>query len=387
MTGQSSAQLPLFPAQVIGSLPRPQMVRDLLQQRNTMPAQECTARLDDCVRFAIQLQQQAGLDIISDGEWRRSQYIHEFLSRVGGFNRCRHYQHQGKSKLGLVVVERMQTAEPVFVEDAQFLVDHARAVTKATLPSPFLIAVRYWHEEYSRQAYPTWEHFLEHLAEILAREARALAATGIQIVQVDDPALAYFCDRRLTSGQAIHDERLRRDWNIERDLPRAITAINRVCADLGVETHLHCCHSVSKRHSDVQGNYRPILSRLAALQVDQLNLEFAYPDTGDVGDLQYVPEHFRVGMGVVDVRSERLPTVDQIADLAQQGVAHVAPERIALNPDCGFAPDAGEPPTLDEAYTKLCRLVEAARQLRARWSASSTGCRGATRVGARHRKG
>lgn len=365
MTGPSPAHLPLFPAQVIGSLPRPQMVRDLLRQRQTLSPQESTARLDDCVRFAIQLQQQAGLDIISDGEWRRTQYIHEFLSRAGGFRRCRRYQHQGQSKLSLVVVERMKTAAPVFVEDAQFLVANAQAATKVTLPSPFLIAVRYWHQEYSSSAYPTCEHFLEHLAEILAREAQALATTGIQIVQLDDPALAYFCDRRLTSGQAIHDERLQRDWNIDRELDHAIDAINRVCAGLGVETHLHCCHSVSKRHSDVQGNYQPILSRLAALQVDQLNLEFAYPDTGDVDDLQYVPAHFRVGMGVVDVRREQLPSVTEVADLARRGLTHLAPERIALNPDCGFAPDAGEPPTLDEAYTKLCRLVEAARQLRA----------------------
>ncbi|MEE3370237.1 MAG: cobalamin-independent methionine synthase II family protein [Planctomycetota bacterium] len=365
MTGPSLDHLPLFPAQVIGSLPRPQLVRDVLQQRQTFPQQEYVARLDDCVRFAIQLQQQAGLDIISDGEWRRTQYIHEFLSRAGGFRRCRRYQHQGQSKLGLVVVERMKTAAPVFIEDAQFLVDNAQAVTKATLPSPFLIAVRYWHQEYSSSAYPTCAHFLEHLAEILAREAQALETTGIQIVQLDDPALAYFCDRRLTSGQTIHDERLQRDWNIERELKYAIDAINCVCAGLGIETHLHCCHSVSKRHSDVQGNYQPILSRLAALQVDQLNLEFAYPDTGDVEDLKYVPEHFRVGMGVVDVRRERLPSVAEITTLARRGLAHLAPERIFLNPDCGFAPDAGEPPTLDEAYTKLCRLVEAARQLRA----------------------
>ncbi|MBB73920.1 MAG: hypothetical protein CMJ75_05335 [Planctomycetaceae bacterium] len=365
MTGPSPDHLPLFPTQAIGSLPRPQLVRDLLGQRQTLPQQEWRARLDDCVRFAIQLQQQAGLDIISDGEWRRTQYIHEFLSRAGGFRRCRRYQHQGQSRLGLVVVERMQTATPVFVEDAQFLVDNAQAVTKATLPSPFLIAVRYWQPEYSAAAYPTCEHFLEHLAEILAREAQALETTGVQIIQLDDPALAYFCDRRLTSGQAIHDERLQRDWDIGRDLTHAIDAINCVCAGLEVETHLHCCHSVSKRHSDVQGNYQPILPRLTALQVDQLNLEFAYPDTGDVADLKHVPEHFRVGMGVVDVRKERLPSVAEIADLARRGLVHLAPERIVLNPDCGFAPDAGEPPTLDEAYTKLCRLVAAARQLRA----------------------
>ena len=73
-------------------------------------------------------------------------------------------------------------------------------MTKFALPSPFLIAVRYWHEDYSRDAYPTFEHFLEHLAEVLAREAATLAEVGIDIVQIDDPALTYFCDQLMARG-------------------------------------------------------------------------------------------------------------------------------------------------------------------------------------------
>src|SRR5262249_14999070 len=131
---------------------------------------------------------------------------------------------------------------------------------------------------------------------------------------------------------------------------------------------LHCCHSVYKRRSDVTGDYRPILPRLGAARVDRVNLEFAYPGTGDVGDLRLLPEHLGVGMGVVDVRGERLQTVEEVEALAAAGAGILPPERIALNPDCGFAPDAGEPPTIDEAYAKLCRLVEAARRLRGRFA-------------------
>jgi 5-methyltetrahydropteroyltriglutamate--homocysteine methyltransferase len=72
-------------------------------------------------------------------------------------------------------------------------------------------------------------------------------------------------------------------------------------------------------------------------------------------------------MGVLDVRGEKLQTVEQIEVLGAAAAGLVAPERIALNPDCGFAPDAGEPPTIDEAYEKLTRLVAAARRLRARF--------------------
>ena len=341
-------------------MPRPQVVRDVLARRHEMDPERVRHLLDDLVRFAIRLQEQAGLDVVSDGEWRRTQYIREFLSRVGGFERCRSYTHQGETKTTEVAVRRMTATEPVFAEDARFLVENTDRVTKFALPSPFLIAVRYWHEDYSREAYPTLEHFLEHLAEILAREARALVEAGIDVVQIDDPALTYYCDRELMAGAQSHDERLRRDWDVGRQFPLALAAINRVAEGLRAEVHLHCCHSVSKRKSDVTGDYRPILPRLGDAQVDRVNLEFAYPGTGDMGDLKLLPDHLGVGLGVVDVRSERIPSVEEIEALAAAGAGIVAPGRIALNPDCGFAPDAGEPPTIDEAYEKLSRLVAAA---------------------------
>jgi 5-methyltetrahydropteroyltriglutamate--homocysteine methyltransferase len=362
-----TAQLPLLFTQGIGSLPRPQVVRDLLVRRHELSPDGFQRVLDDLVRFAIRLQEQAGLDVVSDGEWRRSQYIREFLTRVGGFERCRRYTHQGEAKVTEVLVRRLVAAAPVFVEDARFLVANTDRVTKFALPSPFLIAIRYWHENYSREAYPTPQHFLEHLSEILAREARAVVEAGIDIVQIDDPALTYFCDRRLMAGDEFHDERLRREWDIDRQIPEALAAINRVAEGLRAEVHLHCCHSVYKRQSDVTGDYQPILPRLREAKVDRLNLEFAYPGTGNVSDLKLLPDHLNVGMGVVDVRGERVQPIEEIEALGAAGVGVLGPERMALNPDCGFAPDAGEPPTIDEAYGKLRGLVEAAKRLRERF--------------------
>src|SRR5207237_10794579 len=116
---------------------------------------------------------------------------------------------------------------PVFLKDSEFLVRNTDRCTKFALPSPFLIAIRYWHEDYSAAAYPTLQHFMDHLTDILAAEAQALSRAGIDIIQLDDPALTYFCDRRLTSGSSdIHDERLRRDWKIDQQFLQSIAAIN-----------------------------------------------------------------------------------------------------------------------------------------------------------------
>jgi 5-methyltetrahydropteroyltriglutamate--homocysteine methyltransferase len=373
MKTRRTRQLPPFATHPIGSLPRPQVVRDLLARRQDIPAERFQRTLDDLVLFAIRLQEQAGLDVVSDGEWRRTQYIREFLTRVGGFERCRKFTHQGETKYTEVVVRRMTAAEPVFAADARFLVEHTDRLTKFALPSPFLIAIRYWHEDYSQDAYPTLQHFLDDLAHLLAREARALVEAGIDIVQLDDPALTYFCDRQLISGGGTHDERLRRDWDIDRQFPEALTAINRVVEGLRAEVHLHCCHSVYKRHSDVTGDYKPILPRLREAKVDRVNLEFAYPGTGDVSDLKLLPEHLDVGVGVVDVRSERVQKVEEIEAMASAAAAVVPPHRIALNPDCGFAPDAGEPPTIDEASEKLSRLTAAAARVRKRLAGGVQG--------------
>ena len=368
MQTPGTSQLPLFYTHGIGSLPRPKFVQDFLKRRDEMPPDRFRGVLDEMVIFAIRMQEEVGLDVVGDGEWRRTQYIREFLRRIGGFEPCRRYEHQGEVKYAEVVVRRITAAEPVFAEDARFLARNTDRCRKFALPSPFLIATRYWHEDYSREAYPTFQHFVEHLAEILRREALAIVEAGIDIVQIDDPALTYFCDRRLMAGEQTHDERLRRQWNVDEQLPEAVAAINHIANGLNAEVHLHCCHSVYKRRSDVTGDYKPILPRLRDIKVDRINLEFAYHGTGDISDLTLLPQHLNVGMGVVDVRSEQLQTVEQIEAIAAAGAEVIDPRRIALNPDCGFAPDAGEPPTIDEAYEKLSRLVAAAKRLRRRFA-------------------
>ena len=83
----------------------------------------------------------------------------------------------------------------------------------------------------------------------MSRILRAAVEAGIDIVQVDDPALTYFCDRSLMAREGTHDKRLRREWNPERQIPEAINAINRVVEGVKAEVHLHCCHSVYKRRS------------------------------------------------------------------------------------------------------------------------------------------
>ena len=366
MRTDKTRRLPLFFTQVIGSLPRPKLVLDLHARRSQMPEKRFNSVLDEMVIFAIRLQEEAGLDVISDGEWRRIHYVGEFLDRVGGFENIRPFGHAGEQKFHQVVTSKMQTSEPVFVRDAEFLVAHTDRVTKFALPSPFLIGIRYWHEDFSKDAYPTMQHFMAHLTEILVREAKAIEKAGVDIIQLDDPALTYFCDRHLMDLGETHDDRLRRTWDPETQIPDAIRHINAIAEGLRTEVQLHCCHSVYKRQSDVTGNYEPLLPYLKNAKLDRVNLEFAYKDTGDITDLKLLPDALGIGLGVVDVRTERIQEIDEMESLGASAAQYVDPGRIALNPDCGFAPGMGEPPSIDEAFEKLSRLVSAAKRLRER---------------------
>lgn len=364
MKTERTKRLPPFYTHVIGSLPRPKMVLDLLHSRNQMDENDYHKAMDEMVLFAIRLQERAGLDVVSDGEWRRSQYIAEFLNRIGGFKKVRKFIHHGEEKLTDVIVDKIEAGDPVFFRDAKFLAQSSHRLTKFALPSPFLIATRYWHEDYSTKAYPTREDFIDELSIILYHEAKSLIEAGIDIIQLDDPALTYFCDEKVLKGDT-HDDRLKQNWDINRQMPHAVQAINRIVDGLQAEFHLHCCHSVYKRMSDVNGNYQPILPWLKNAKIDQVNLEFAYHGTGDITDLNHLPDNLNVGMGVVDVRTENFQTVEDIAVIAEDGAKMIAPKRIAMNPDCGFSPDAGEPPTVDEAYLKLKNMCLASKKLQA----------------------
>jgi 5-methyltetrahydropteroyltriglutamate--homocysteine methyltransferase len=122
--------------------------------------------------------------------------------------------------------------------------------------------------------------------------------------------------------------------------------------------------------SDVIGNYKPLLPFLKDAAIDQLNLEFAYNETGEVDDLEYLPDHLRVGMGVIDVCREHVDNPDEIQQRVFTGIDLIGVDRIALNPDCGFAPDAFEPTTIDEAFDKLIRLTDTAQKLREQYTRS-----------------
>ena len=257
----------------------------------------------------------------------------------------------------MTVTEPLEVRRPgLIAEEARFLVESTYRATKVCVPSPYLLGVRLWEQEWSSKAYATRDEFIDALVPILRNEVLALADTGVSVIQVDEPHLCVLVDPKI---RATFD-----DPQYEMDL--AAAKINEVIQGVeGVRLALHLCRrNWGRKGWGADGGYEPIIETIKRIEVDQHVMEFSIPAAGDVAILKELPEDALIGLGCVECRFEKIDTPDEIVARVEEAMKYVAPERLSLNPDCGFAPSGGSEIPLDEAYLKLKNEVEAARRLR-----------------------
>jgi 5-methyltetrahydropteroyltriglutamate--homocysteine methyltransferase len=156
---------------------------------------------------------------------------------------------------------------------------------------------------------------------------------------------------------------------------RAVDWINEILDGVaGVSLAVHLCRrNWGRRGWGAAGGYEAILHHLRRLKASQLLLEFSIPVAGDVAVLRELPSAVAVGLGCVDVRFAEIEPPERIAERVEKALAHVAPTRLTLNPDCGFAPGKDHEIPLEEAYAKLKSLAQAARLLRERHAVPRAG--------------
>ena len=345
--------LPLFPTTVIGSMPRPQYVKDLLiaSPRDESPDPAWQRRMDDAVRFVIGMQERAGIDILSDGEWRRESYVDIIGEVMHGFR----WVQRDEFAYHQVVTERMTPRRPgAIAAEARFLKENTDRRVKVCLPSPYLIGQRMWLPQHSAGAYATREAFCEALVPVLREELLRVREVGVDLIQLDEPHLCVLVDPAVRAKFADPEAEMRRgvDW------------INQIVEGVdGVAVHL-CRRNWGRRGWGAAGGYEVILPHMKRLKVGQFMLEYSIPAAGDVATLRDLPPELRIGLGCVDVRFPEIETPEVIAARVEKALEYVAPERLMLNPDCGFAPGKDHEIPLEEAYAKLKNLAAAAKLLR-----------------------
>jgi 5-methyltetrahydropteroyltriglutamate--homocysteine methyltransferase len=346
----------LFPTSVIGSLPRPQFVRDLIADDSPIEDDEYQRLMGGAIRAAVALQETAGLDVITDGEWWRKSYIGVIAELAHGFELS---QNPADGRPWTVVVDRLSPKQPGFIaKEIVFLKQLTKRRLKATVPAPALLGERMWDPAKSAKAYPKREDFVRDCVPILRREVELLRDEGVSIVQVDDPHLCLFVDPHVRSQYDDADRAA--DFAADMD-NQVVDGVN------GVKLAVHLCRRAGARargDADHRGGYDPILKQLGRLKVDHITMEFTSPGAGDMSVFKQLPEHVEIGLGCVSCQPGQIDSVETIVNRVESALKYIAPERITLNPDCGFAPGSAAEVSLDEVYTKLKNEVAAARQLR-----------------------
>jgi len=311
--------------------------------------------IDRAAGFAIAMQEAAGVDVVTDGEWRRYGYVEFMAQRLSGFEliegRPRRYR----------AVSRLQRRQPLLLDDVRFLKQHAHTGTKATLPSPYHM-VNHSGFEFT-PAYKDRESFLGDIVGIVAAEVTDLAGSGVDVIQFDDPRILALTLDHTERNMFVHG---RGDLSYEMGLAQESLASVTAHAG-GVRTAVHVCRGNTARRVGGAGGYELLMPYLHELPCDQILMEYSVPEAGELSALRDFPTDKLLGLGVTDVRSPEVSSVAEVVARVEAAIEYVDAKRVTLNPDCGFAPSIANPIPLDEAYQKLKVQSDAAQELRRRF--------------------
>jgi 5-methyltetrahydropteroyltriglutamate--homocysteine methyltransferase len=337
----------MFPTTIAGSLPKPAWLAepDRLWAPWRQSGAELAAAKLDATLLAVKLQEDAGIDVVSDGEQSRQHFVHGFLEQLAGID----FEH--KVEIG-IRDNRYKAMVPIVtgalhargrVHDAE--ARHARAHTarklKFTLPGPMTIV-----DTIADQHYGDRVKLALAFADALNAEARALERDGVDLIQFDEPAFNVYMDDVVS-------------WGIE--------ALHRAIDGLTCTTAVHICYGYGiKANIDWKATlggewrqYEKIFPALAASRIDQVSVECRNAKVPP--SLLGLLDGKDVMVGVIDVASDEVETAEQVADTIELAARHVPKHRIIASTNCGMAPMRR-----DIAYAKLAALGRGAALARTR---------------------
>jgi 5-methyltetrahydropteroyltriglutamate--homocysteine methyltransferase len=355
---------------VVGSLLRPPELLDARERRDAgeLSPAEFKRVEDAAVDDALHLQEDAGLDVVTDGEMRRLSFQSQLTEAVEGFGAWDldaflwgewHSDELGDMNVGrppIAVESTLRRKRFLSAEELTYARGRTDRVLKVTLPSPSLFS-NFYDPERSRAAYPTLEEFLGAVAEILREEVDELVRLGATYVQLDAPHYPLLLD------PGYRDFYESRGWPAERWLELGIELDNLVIGDHpGVTFGMHLCRGNQASRWLVEGGYDWLAGRLfPRVKAQRLLLEYDDPRSGSFEPLDRVPEGKIAVLGLVTTKTGRRETVDELLARISEATAYCRLERLALSPQCGFATSVlGNALTVDDQRAKLRTIAETA---------------------------
>jgi 5-methyltetrahydropteroyltriglutamate--homocysteine methyltransferase len=336
----------LFPTSLVGSYPQPDWLIDRGRLAGRFPPRVRARELwrvdpqylaeaqRDATLLAIRAQEQAGLDIVTDGEMSRESYSNRFATALDGVdidNPGTALDRSGQPNPVPRVVGPIRRRHPVEVEDVRFLRANTSRTVKITVPGPFTMSQQAQDDHYGSR-----ESLALGYAEAVNEEVGDLFAAGADIVQLDEPYL-----------QARADEARR----------YGVKAINRALAGITGTTAAHLCFGYAAIIHDRPAGYS-FLPELAACSCDQVAIETA--QAGLDCSVLAALDGKTVILGVLDLNDPGVETADTVIDRVRRALPYVPADRLVLAPDCGmkYLPR-------DAAFGKLSAMTAAAVRLRA----------------------
>ena len=333
--------LPILPTSVIGSYSFPRWldhVREFGTKGILTPAQVEEAH-NNAVKSVIKDHELAGVDIITDGEIRRETMVYFFSKRIYGFD----FDHAKMHPIGNLDLS-IQMSDPVIVDNVKweqslhmdkhfkFLSEHTAARTKVCVTGPQMLAKRATNEHYKDE-----RELVFDLAVILNKELKGLVAAGCDFIQIDEPVWVGY----------------------PQDMPWLVQTFNKLVEGINAKIALHVCYGNYQLKKLFKGQYAELFPAILETRSQQICLEFAVSDGIGLELFQQYKTEKEIGVGVIDVKDEKMETAEVVAQRIRQALKFIPAEKMTIVPDCGmkFMPR-------ERAFGKLKAMVEGTKIVR-----------------------
>ncbi len=334
----------IYRAEVIGSLLRPPYLQDARRawEAGQLPTPQFKRAEDRAVDEAIALQEKAGLDVVTDGEMRRSGFFGPLTDVLDGMSplpapptrwRGQTPQDEVTFQAAVCVTGKLRRRRSLTAEEFSYARGKSNRPIKVTLPSPLMLALR-WSPEHSTAAYSDPFALFADGVDILRQEVRELAGLGCVYIQIDAPELATLVDE--TTQRELYEAR---GISTARMLGEGIEMLNAVADAPGVTFGLHMCRGNNRGYWLSQGGYEAISKQVfqRATRYHTFLLEYDDSRSGSFAPLADVPRDKYVVLGLVSTKQNTLEPAPAIVARVDEASRYFPREQLALSTQCGFA--------------------------------------------------
>ena len=360
---------PPFRADHVGSLLRPEVLRNAFKShaRKQITDSEFGAIQDAAILDVLKLQEDVGLKVANDGEFRRGSYWGHWVAKVQGFGIRTaafkfHDDHGHEADFTAADVRApLQRTQGISTEEYAFIAKHTRLPGKVTMPSPSTLHFYGGRDSIAAVAYPDYKAYLADLARIFREEIAALGALGCRHIQIDEVPMVMLCDpkvRETVKAQGYDWQELVTDYI-------AVTNEAVKGRPAGMTTAMHLCRGNFKGKYLSEGGYDAVAERMFNdLDIDVFLLEYDTDRAGDFAPLRHVPKSKSVSLGLISTKSATLEAVDLLRRRIDLAGKYIDLSQLGICPQCGFASTVGgNDVTLEDQIAKLRLLTSTAQQV------------------------